>query len=343
MTTSQTPSPTVSAVVLNYNGGEMVMECIDSLLTQRPGCTEVVCVDNGSRDGSAETIESRYPQVRLVRMLTNRGFAGGMNQAIEQSRGDLVALINLDVVLAPDYLELCAGALTANPGLAGVSGKLFRPESCDPRILDTTGHTVYRNRRAVDRGEREPDEGQYDAETALFSLCGAAPVLRREALEDIRLGGQYFDEDFFAYFEDFDLCWRAQLRGWSFAYVPQATATHFRGGSGGKESTFILSCNHRNRLLVMLHNDSPAALLRHLPGIAYTELRATLHMLSLRPAALVKAWADFFRLLPRQLGKRREIQRGRKVGWKQLEPWFQPYDYRVSTIVRRARQRAQVR
>ncbi len=343
MTTSQTPPPSVSAVVLNYNGGDMVTECIDSLLSQQPPCAEIVCVDNGSRDGSADTVEARYPQVRVVRLLTNRGFAGGMNQAIEQTNGDLVALINLDVVLAPDYLDLCAAALAADRSLAGVSGKLFRPEGSDPRILDTTGHTVYRNRRAVDRGEREPDLGQFDTDTALFSLCGAAPVLRREALDDIRLAGKYFDEDFFAYFEDFDLCWRAKLRGWSFAYVPAATGTHFRGGSGGKASTFILSCNHRNRLLVMLHNDSPMAFLRHLPGIAYTEARATLHMLSLRPAALVKAWADFFRLLPRQIGKRREIQRGRKVGWRELEPWFQPYDYKVSTIVRRARQRAEVR
>ncbi|HEX2053551.1 MAG TPA: glycosyltransferase family 2 protein, partial [Actinomycetota bacterium] len=200
-----------------------------------------------------------------------------------------------------------------------------------------------RNRRAVDRGEREPDTGQYDSDRALFSVCGAAPVYRRAMLDDVAVDGQYLDEDFFAYFEDFDLSWRAQLRGWRFAYVPEATGRHFRGGSGGKSSTFILSCNHRNRLLVMLHNDTPAAFAKALPGILYTEVRATLHMLSLRPAALVKAWGDFFRLLPRHLARRRRIQRRRTVSWSELEQWFAPYDYRISTLLRRARQRAAVR
>lgn len=343
MEPNQTAHPTMSAVVLNYNGGKMVLDCVAALQAQSPPCLEIVCVDNNSSDGSARDVEARFPGVRMVPLPANQGFAGGMNRAIEASVGDYVALVNLDVTLAPDYLDLCARALTADPTLAGVTGKLIRPGDADPAILDTTGHTVYRNRRAVDRGEREPDLGQYDDDTALFSLCGAAPVLRRTALEDVRLDGQYFDEDFFAYFEDFDLCWRAQLRGWHFAYVPEAVGTHYRGGSGGKSSTFILSCNHRNRLLVMLHNDSPASFARHLPGIAYTELRATLHMLSLRPAALVEAWAAFFRLLPRQIGKRRRIQAGRKVPWQELEHWFESYDYRFSEMLRRARQRKAVR
>lgn len=333
----------VSAAVLNFNGGQMVLDCLASLAAQQPVCAQIICVDNGSTDGSAGAVESKFPEVRVVRLPRNLGFAGGMNRAIAETTGDLVALINLDITLAPDYLAQCARRFESDEKLGGVTGKLYRPDPVDPPILDTTGHTVYRNRRAVDRGEREPDAGQYDSSTALFSICGAAPVYRRAMLEDVALDGEYFDEDFFAYFEDFDLAWRAQLRGWGFAYVPGATGRHHRGGSEGKASTFILSCNHRNRLLVMLRNDHPAAFLRHLPGIAYTELRATLHMLSLRPAALAKAWADFFRLLPRQLGRRRRIQAGRRVGWRELEPWFEAYDYRVSAVLRRARQRAAVR
>jgi GT2 family glycosyltransferase len=343
MEPAKPPLHGVSAVVLNYNGGRMVLDCVSSLLGQQPACDEIVCVDNCSTDGSADAVEEGFPEVKVVRLPGNTGFAGGMNRAIASTSGALVGLINLDVVLEADYLARCARALAEDARLGGVTGKLLRPDPVDPPILDTTGHAVYRNRRAVDRGEREPDLGQYDSDTRLFSLCGAAPVLRRSMLDDVALDGEYFDEDFFAYFEDFDLCWRAQLRGWGFAYVPGAVGRHFRGGSEGKASTFILSCNHRNRLLVMLHNDSPASFVRHLPGIAYTELRATLHMLGLRPAALVRAWADFFRLLPRQLGKRRRIQATRTVGWRELERWFQPYDYRLGTMLRRARQRAAVR
>ena len=121
------------------------------------------------------------------------------------------------------------------------------------------------------------------------------------------------------YFEDVDLSWRAQLRGWRFAFVPDAIGTHSRGGSGGKASTAILACNHRNRLLLMLHNDSPASFLRHSPGIAYTELRASMHMLLLRPAALLLAWFQFLKLLPRHYRIRRLIQQRRRVGWRDLE------------------------
>jgi GT2 family glycosyltransferase len=333
-------SHSISAVVLNYNGGQMVLDCTASLVAQE-GLAEIVCVDNASSDGSDLAIEAEFPQVRMVKLPGNAGFAGGMNKGIDETTGDLVALINLDIVLEPSYLRLCAEAL-AEPTLGGATGKLFRPGDFEPRILDTTGHIVYRNRRAVDRGEREPDLGQYDQDLDLFSVCGAAPVYRRAMLEDISIDGDYFDQEFFAYFEDFDLSWRAQLRGWGFVYVPEATGTHHRGGTSSKDSTFILACNHRNRLLVMLRNDSPASFLRHIAGIAYTEVRATLHMLSLRPAALPLAWAQFFRLLPSQLAKRRKIQRSRKVSWRQLEPSFQKYEYGVRAFLRRARQRAEV-
>ena len=333
----------MAAVVLNWNGGDMVLDCLRSLVAQEPPCDEIVCVDNASTDGSADAVAAMFPSVILAREDENYGFAGGMNRGVARTTAEFVALVNSDVVLEHAYLDRCANALEENPKLAGVTGKLLRPDDVEPPILDTTGHVVYRNRRAVDRGERERDLGQYDDATVLFSTCAAAVVLRRDALDDIELDGEYFDEDFFAYFEDFDLSWRAQLRGWGFAYVPDAVGRHFRGGSGGKRSTYVLSCNHRNRWLVMLHNDTAASFVRHLPGIAYTELRATLHMISLRPAALVRAWVDFFRLLPRQLRKRRQIQSRRNVSWRDLEQGFERYDYGIAAYRRRARERAEVR
>jgi GT2 family glycosyltransferase len=330
-------------VVLNFNGGAMVLDCIRTVLEQEPCPSEVLCVDNGSTDGSDHQIEERFPDVRLIRLPRNIGYAAGMNRGIEAASGELIATLNLDLTLDRSYLSLCAEALDRDPFLGGVTGKLLRPNGEDPPIIDSTGHVVYRNRRAVDRGELELDLGQYDSMRGLFGVCGAAPVYRRAMLDDIMVGREWFDEEFFAYFEDFDLSWRAQLRGWKFVYVPEATGTHHRGGTGGKASTFILACNHRNRWLVMLHNDHPASFLKHLGGIAYTELRATLHILSLRPAALLAALGQLLKLLPSQLGKRRKIQAARTVAWQELEPCFHRYDYSVRAFLRRARQRAAVR
>lgn len=334
---------TASVVVLNYNGGLMVLDCLDSVMGQAPPPEEVVCVDNASSDGSVNLIAERFPDVKLLRLDTNCGFAGGMNRGIDATSADFVILLNLDVTLEPDYLSRCAHALAASPQLGGVTGKLLRPGRDGQRIIDTTGHVVYRNRRAVDRGEREADTGQYDDQRELFSICGAAPCYRRRMLDDVRVNDQVFDEDFFAYFEDFDLSWRAQLRGWRFAFVPEAVGYHHRGGSGGKASTNILAYNHRNRLLVMLRNDHPVSFLRHLGGIAYTEVRATLHMLRLRPAALVLAWVEFACLIPRQIAKRRIIQSSRTIHWQALESSMLPYDYSLSAMLSRARQRARIR
>ena len=332
--------PPITVVVLNFNGGEMVLECIQTVLEQEPCPSEVLCVDNGSTDGSDHQIEERFPDVRLIRLPKNVGYAAGMNRGIEAASGELIATLNLDLTLDPSYLRLCAEALDRDPFLGGVTGKLLRPNGDDPPIIDSTGHVVYRNRRAVDRGELEPDLGQYDSMRALFGVCGAAPLYRRRMLDDVIVGREWFDEEFFAYFEDFDLSWRAQLRGWRFGFVPEAFGTHHRGATGGKASTFILACNHRNRLLVMLRNDHPVSFLKALPGIAYTELRATLHMLYVRPSALVLAWLQFFRLLPGQLRKRRHIQSRRTVGYRELDYWFEPYDYGIRATLRRRAARA---
>jgi GT2 family glycosyltransferase len=329
----------VSAVVLNFNGGSLVLGALASLEAQDPPLAEIICVDNASHDGSPDVIAERFPGVRLVRLERNTGFTGGMNRGIREATGEFVLLVNLDLTLDPSYAARCAAALAEDERLGGVTGKLLRPGSAVPPIIDTTGHVVYRNRRAVDRGEREPDVGQYDDKRSLFSICGAAPMYRRRMLDDVALDGQVFDEDFFMYFEDLDLSWRAQLAGWRFGFVPDAIGRHERGGSGGTSSTFILACNHRNRWLVMLRNDAAMSFLRHLPGIVYTELRATLHMLGRRPAAIPLAWFQWLRLLPRQWRRRRTIQKRRQVGWRDLESSFEPYDYGPTALRRRGRQR----
>ena len=115
--------PSLSAVVLNYNGGDMILECIESLLNQDMPLVEVVCVDNASADGSDRAIEEQFgDQVRLVGLTENTGYAGGMNRGIEATGSELVALLNLDVVLDRSYLRLCAETLSRDTTLGGATG-----------------------------------------------------------------------------------------------------------------------------------------------------------------------------------------------------------------------------
>ena len=308
----------------------MVQRCVASVLAQSPPADEVLVVDNGSTDGSPAELAGRFPDLRLLPLGRNTGFAGGMNAGIAATRCEAVLVLNLDVELEPDYLARCAEALAADPRLGGVTGKLLRftGDGAAP-VLDSTGHRLYRNRRAVDRGEREPDDGRYHDARAVFGVGGAAPLLRRAMLDDVRDGDEVFDADFFAYFEDIDLCWRARLRGWAFGYVPSAVARHHRGGTGGRRLDALEAGNHRNRLLMMVKNDALPSVRRHLIGIVYTELRSCLHLGATRPRALLLAYAGLLRLLPRMLRKRRVVQGRRTVGWRELEPWLEPYDYRA--------------
>jgi GT2 family glycosyltransferase len=310
----------VAAVVLDWEGGELVQRCVASVLAQTRPPEDVLVVDNGSTDGSAEAVAARFPSVRLLRLPANRGFAGGMNAGIAATSADAVLLLNQDVELEPGYLAACLAGLEA--GVGGVTGRLLRPTG----EIDSTGHVLYRNRRALDRGEGEPDDGRYAAPDEVFGTGGAAPLLRRAFLDDVRVAGEWFDEDFFAYYEDIDLCWRGRLRGWSFRYVPDAVARHVRGGSG-RRSDRVEAGNHRNRLLLVAKDDALPSLLRHLPGIALTELRAAVHLAATRPRALLLAYAGLVRLLPRALRKRRLVQASRTVPWQDLERWMQPYDH----------------
>lgn len=331
------PPPSTSVVVLNWDGGEMVVRCVASVLAQTPPADEVLVVDNGSRDGSAERLEERFPSVRVLRLGRNTGFAGGMNAGIAATRGDAVLLLNLDVELEPGYLAGCVAALRHDARVGGVTGKLLRfTGEGDPLLLDSTGHVLHRNRRALDRGEGEVDEGQYDDELDVFGVGGAAPVLRRAMLDDVRVGSQWFDEAFFAYFEDIDLCWRARLRGWSFRYAPDAVARHHRGGTGGRAQDWLEGANHRNRLLMMVKDDALPSLARHAGGILLTELRTAAHLAATRPRALLLAYAGLLRHLPAALRARRVVQGRRTADWREIEPWLQPYDYRGALARRRA-------
>lgn len=320
-----------SVVVLNWDGGEMVQRCVASVLAQTVRPHEVLVVDNASSDGSADAFAD-HPDLRLLRLPHNTGFAGGMNAGIAATTGEALLLLNLDVELEPDYLQRCRQSLDDDASLGGVTGKLLRfTDSESDRggdlVLDSTGHRLYRNRRAVDRGEGEPDAGQYDTRLEVFGVGGAAPLLRRAMLDDVRLGDEWFDADFFAYFEDIDLCWRARLRGWRFGYAPAAVARHHRGGTGGRRVEAIEAGNHRNRLLMMVKDDALPSLVRHAGGIVLTELRSAVHLGATRPRALLLAYTGLLRLLPRALAKRRRVQAGRTVGWRELERWFEPYDY----------------
>ena len=213
-----------AVVIPNWNGCRWLPGCLDAVAAQVHAPTQTVLVDNGSTDGSLELVRERYPTVRVLGLEHNAGFAAAANRGIEAADADAVALVNTDVVLAPDWLARMCAALEGDAGVAAVACKMV--DLADPGRLYDAGDILRRDGVCEQRGRFHRDDGRYDAAEETFAACAGAALYRRAAVRAV--GG--FDERFFAYLEDVDLGLRLRLAGWRCRYEP-AVARHAGGGA----------------------------------------------------------------------------------------------------------------
>lgn len=218
----------VSVTIVSWNHWPLLEQCVHSVQRQSYPHREIIVVDQGSADGTAAQMARRFPEARLIANAANTLYCRGQNQAIRAARGEHVLALNNDVVLHPDFLVQTMAAMAADERVGMVCGKVL---SWDARHLDGAGQQRARSGQPEDRGYRRRDGGQCDRPADVFGPGGAAPLFRRAMLEEIAEGGDYFDERFGCFFEDLDLAWRAQRRGWRARYTPQAVAYHYRGAS----------------------------------------------------------------------------------------------------------------
>lgn len=269
-------------IVVNWNGGAYVLECLESLVGQTaPGADiEVLVVDNASSDGSDREIESRWPQVRLLRTGRNLGFAGGAEAGLRASEGDVVVLVNNDAVAHPGFVAALLEPLRADPRVAAVTGRIvlagdfvpaaegvaayvnaegdrwMRSELGGTTLLNSTGNLVSTSGNGRDRSWLIPVDDDVSPPD-VFGFCGGAAALRRSAVATA--GG--FDRRLFMYYEDTDLSWRLRRFGYTIRYASGAVTVHRHAASSGVRSRFFIAQNVRNRILVAARN-APAAVLR---------------------------------------------------------------------------------
>lgn len=299
----------VSVVVPNWNGVDDLGNCLDSLLAQslQP---RIIVVENGSKDGSLEFIEQNYPSVEVIVHKKNKGFAGGVNAGIRQAikdKDEFVALFNNDAVADKDWLKNLVDDLTINDDTGIATCKLM---SIDKKHLDSTGdmYTVWG--LPYPRGRSEPISDKYDDWLQVFAASGGASLYRVSMLQEIGL----FDEDFFAYYEDVDLSFRAQLADWKVRYVPEAMAYHKIGATSSKIQGFTTYQASKNLPWLLVKNAPLTVLLRVLPRFMSAYL-AFMISASWRNQAW-PATRGFFKMyywLPKKIVQRWQIQRRRKV------------------------------
>lgn len=435
----------VRVVVLNFNGGSDTLRCFEHLrATQWPSeLLELICVDNGSTDGSIEELRRAFPEVEVRALGTNTGFPAN-NAALRDLDGvRYVALVNNDAFVEPEWLAPLVETLDRDPGLGAASPKLLLaprftevslrgpllvsegpgrrdlsislwgctvdgcdvwrdlhvasggwgresgpngtfdwigPEAtvrvpvpqervgsvptvqlvvearraceltiddsrfeipagrstvtfpCPPSRVDVingVGSIVFEDGCGADRGWLQRDDGQLDDPVEVFSWCGGGVLLRPAYLADVGL----FDESFFLYYEDTDLSWRGQARGWRYRTVPSSVIRHVHAASSGSDSEVFAFHVERNRLLLLTKN-APARfaalqVLLHLRATASYAKRDIVmpllrghrpHLTQVRRRSI--AFGGFLRMLPRTLVARRRLRSLVLVPDRQLEPWF---------------------
>ena len=304
----------VSVVIPSWNGREYLDVVLPSLRAQTLVEHEVVVVDNGSSDGTVAHLRAEYPEVRVVELGRNAGFAAAVNRGVEASRGSLVAVVNNDLELDPRWLEEIAAALDAHPEAGSATGKMLFYDRRE--LIDGAGDFTSWYAVSAPRGRGEVDRGQYDRPEPVFSACGGAALYRRAALDAVGP----FDEDFFAYAEDVDWGFRAQLAGWTCRYVPGARAYHMGAATSGRIPGFARYLFFRNTLALAVKDWPARALARHAHRLLlYVAKSGAASVRGGWFGAYARGLRDFARGLPRTLRKRRAVQRSRRVGLDYLD------------------------
>lgn len=244
----------VSVIVVNWNGRELLSECLESLRKQAYTRFSTILVDNGSTDGSVDFVGKKFPEVKIIALPENTGFSVANNIAIRSVNNDYVALLNNDAVAHPLWLKNLVAGLESTPEAGFAASKILLYE--DRGAIDRAGDSYTTAGTALLRG-RGASAGDYDRREWVFGACAAAGLYRLRMLKEIGL----FDEDFFLLYEDVDLSFRAQLRNYRCLYVPDATAYHKASSSIVHDSPISVYYSHRNLEWVYLKN-MPARLIR---------------------------------------------------------------------------------
>ncbi len=322
--------PAVSVTIVTYNSARYIRQCLYYVLAQTLTDREVIIVDNASSDETPQILRQFEQQVQVIYNRENTGFAGGQNQAIRQAHGAWILTLNPDVRLSPDFLSSLLIAGETDGRIGTVCGKLLamQPDFQVPAepVLDSTGIYFTPSLRHFDRGSKEPDRGQYQIAEYVFGATGAAALYRREMIEDVALDGHFFDPDFFAYREDADVAWRAQLLGWKCVYTPHAIAYHVRSvlPSNRRDLPAVINMHSvKNRFLMRINNITTPLYKRHFWAITSRDLIVAAGCL-LREWSSLRAFAIVLRSWRPSWRKRQEIMRRRCVDDAYMAAWFAP-------------------
>ena len=307
-------SPDVSIIVVTWNGRAYVEACLEAVAAQVGVGAETIVVDNGSTDGTTDLVRDRFPDVRVVALPENRGFAAGNNAGAAIARGEFLAFLNNDAVPEPTWLRALRAGVHASSGFLLATSRIVYMH--DSSVIDSAGDGLFRAGGAFKRHHGAPMHVA-DKSGEVFGMCGAACLIGRQVFEE--LGG--FDEDFFASHEDVDLSYRARLRGYRCRYVADAVVRHHGSATLGRITEFAVFHGQRNLEWMYFKNTPGSLLVRTLPAHLMYNAAAAAHFARLGLlGAFLRAKGAALAGAPRVWRKRAVVQKNRRAGGEAIEP-----------------------
>lgn len=307
--------PTVTICIVNYNGLKYLKGCFDSIamINYPLEQIETITVDNASVDESIEYIKSNYPWVKVLALDKNYGFAKANNIGANIAKSKYIVFLNNDTVVTPDWLNKLVDAMEEDNDLGVVGSKLLFLDK--PKKINSAGANITFCGVGYDIGFLDDDSEKYNARGYRGCVCAAAMMVRRE--EFLNFGG--FDEDYFMYSEDIDLCWRYWLYGKRVVYVPNSVVYHKFSGTSGVYRHVLLKVFYgtRNSLFNIIKNYETHNMLLPLSFSFLFHILKTLYFLARfefnLALSMIKAYCSFLRYMPKMISKREEVQRKRRV------------------------------
>lgn len=307
--------PKIAIVILNWNGVKLLQQFLPSIVEfSKNDLTEIVVADNGSTDDSLQMLQHHFPEVKILDLKQNYGFARGYNEALKQIDADYFVVLNSDVEVTAGWLNKPIESMETDPAIAAVQPKIlsyhqqthFEYAGAAGGFIDRFGYPFCRGRIF---NEVEEDRGQYDDSSDIFWATGACMFVRTKYFREV--GG--FDADFWAHMEEIDLCWRLKNRGYRVVYTPDSTVYHVGGGTLSYDNPRKLYLNFRNNLW-LLYKNLPAGQLfpilfmrMILDGVAALKLLAEFNMNGI--VSVLKAHYHFYCSIPALNRKRTQAKR----------------------------------
>ncbi len=253
--------PLVSIIILTHNTLKTTSECLSSLNNVSYKNLEIIVVDNGSTDNTSSYIKKHFPKIGVIRNNSNLGFAEGNNIGFQKAKGELILFLNNDTIVERDFLTPLMDKIVSDKTIGGVQPKILNYSK--KNVIDSVGSYFITSGFLYHFGHNKKDQEKYNIEEEIFSMKGACMLFKREVLQKVGV----FDKDYFAYFEETDLCQRVWLSGYRLLYIPTSSIYHIGGATAKKfPSAAMHYHSYKNRIYTYLKNLEPYSLIKVMPG-----------------------------------------------------------------------------